>query len=294
MNEAAATNYARRMARVLDHIDQHPDGDLRLEALAQVAAFSKFHFHRQFAATFGISVQHYVSLSRLKRAAFALACRPELPVIDIALGAGFQTPDSFAKAFRKAFGVSPSAFREAPDWTAWHAATSPQTQARKHAMTHYDADQVAIIDFAATPVLTMQHEGPPHLLGATLGRFIAWRRAHGAGPQRTRTFNIFHSDGEGTPQVELACSRLPGLAPGEGMGEGTIPGGRCARLRLTGRSDDLEAPANWLYREWLPASGEVLRDFPLFCERSNFGPGLPESEMVTDLYLPLASGPRAD
>lgn len=288
MNGTAATNYARRMARVLDHIDRHPDSDLRLDALAAVAAFSKFHFHRQFAASFGIPVQAYVSLSRMKRAAFQLACRPEMSVIAVALGAGYESPDSFTKAFRKAFGVSPSAFRERPDWSAWHAAILPQTQARKRAMTDYTADDVAIVHFAATPIVTLHHQGPPHMLGASIGRFIAWRKANGAGPQRTRTFNLFDGDGEGEPQVTLACSRLPGLAPGEGMGEGVIPEGRAARLRLTGPADDLEAPAGWLYRQWLPASGEALRDFPLFCERSNFGPGIPEAEMVTDLYLPLA------
>ncbi|UYV15568.1 AraC family transcriptional regulator [Porphyrobacter sp. ULC335] len=288
MNEAAAENYRKRMARVLDHIDRHPDGDLRLEALAGVAAFSKFHFHRQFAASFGISVQAYVNLSRLKRAAFQLGCRTEMTVIAVALEAGYQTPDSFARSFRKAFGVSPSAFRKNPDWSAWHAAILPQTQARKHAMTLYTSDQVDIVDVAATPVLTLRHDGPPHMLSASIGRFIAWRKANGAGPQRTRTFTIFHADGEGEPQVELACSRLPGLALEEGMGEATIPAGRCARLQLIGPGDDLKDPANWLYREWLPASGEALRDFPLFCERSNFGPGIPEGEMVTDLYLPLA------
>lgn len=288
MNETAAANYARRMTRVLDHIDRHPDGDLRLAALAEVAAFSRFHFHRQFAASFGISVQQYVSLTRLNRAAFQLGCRPEMPVTTVALDAGFQTPDSFAKAFRKAFGASPSAFRESPDWSAWHAAITPQMQARKHAMTHFTAGEVDIVEIAAIPVLTLRHDGPPHMLNATIGRFIAWRKANRAGPKATRTFNIFHADGEGEPRLELACSRLPGLAPGEGMGEGVIPAGRCARLRLTGRSDDLEAPAGWLYREWLPASGEALRDFPLFCERSNVGPGLPDADMVTDLYLPLA------
>lgn len=288
MNETAATNYASRMARVLDHVDRHPDGDLSLAALAGVAAFSRFHFHRQFAATFGLSVQAYVSLSRLKRAAFQLACRPDMPVIQVSLGAGYDSPDAFARAFRKVFGVSPSGFRRAPDWNAWHAAIQPQTQARKHAMIQCTAADVTIVDFAATPIITLRHEGPPHMLGESIGRFIAWRRANRAGPQSTRTFNIFSGDGESEPDVTLACSRIPGLAPGEGMGEGVLPAGRCARLRLAGPADDLEAPANWLYREWLPLSGETLRDAPLFAERSNFGPGVPEGAMVTDLFLPLA------
>lgn len=287
MNEAAAANYAKRMARVLDHIDQHPDGDLRLDALSQVAAFSKFHFHRQFGATFGIPVQRYVNLSRLKRAAFALGCRPEMKVIDIALSAGFQTPDSFAKAFRKAFGTSPSAFRDSPDWSAWQSAITPHDYARKHLMPVYAPEQVEIVDVPAIAILSLPHDGPPHLLNATLARFIAWRKANGAGPQRTRTFNIFESGPDGAPRVTLACSHLPGLIPGDGMRDSEIPAGRCARLQVTGRGDDLDAPANWLYREWLPGSGEQLRDFPLFCERSNFGPGLPESAMVTELYLPL-------
>ena len=54
--KAALRNYHNRMQRVLDYIDQHLDGDLDLDTLAGIAAFSKFHFHRQFTATFELSV----------------------------------------------------------------------------------------------------------------------------------------------------------------------------------------------------------------------------------------------
>ena len=64
----ALQNYHDRMKRALDHIDRHLDDQLDLEAVSAVAAFSKFHFHRQFTATFGLSVQRYVQLSRMKRA----------------------------------------------------------------------------------------------------------------------------------------------------------------------------------------------------------------------------------
>ena len=292
MNETAAENYRRRMARVLDHIDRHPDGDLRLETLASVAAFSKFHFHRQFGATFGIPVQRYVNLSRMKRAAFALACRTEMPVIEIALAAGFQSPDAFAKAFRAEFGTSPSAFRKAPDWAAWHTAITPYDNARKQIMhADFKPADVEIIDFAQVPILRLSHTGDPAGLNGSIARFIAWRKAHRAGPQIARTFNVFHGGQDVEPEdfrIDLACQAVPGLEPGEGMERAILPAGCCARLRLVGVNDDLEAPATWLYRSWLPQSGEALRDYPLFCERSNFGPGMPGNEMVTDLYLPLA------
>ena len=107
-------------------------------------------------------------------------------------------------------------------------------------------------------------------------------------PQVAWTFNIFHAVDPDAFRIDLACQAMPRLERGEGMERASIPAGRCARLRLVGGHDDLEGPANWLYRNWLPASGEALRDYPLFCERSNFGPGIPENELVTDLYLPLA------
>lgn len=57
---AALDHYHARMQRVLDDIDRHLDDDLDLETVSGVAAFFKFHFHRQFKATFGLSLHRYV------------------------------------------------------------------------------------------------------------------------------------------------------------------------------------------------------------------------------------------
>jgi AraC-like DNA-binding protein len=112
--KAALENYHDRMQRVLDHIDQHLDDDLGLEAVSGIAAFSKFHFHRQFTATFGLSVHRYVQLARMKRASYRLAYRDVQSVTDIAMDAGYDAPDAFARAFRRRFGQSPSSFRKSP------------------------------------------------------------------------------------------------------------------------------------------------------------------------------------
>ena len=72
--KTALEHYHARMQRVLDHIEQHLDDDLDLDVLSRVAAFSKFHFHRQFSALFGISPHRYVQLARMKGSAPA-ECR---------------------------------------------------------------------------------------------------------------------------------------------------------------------------------------------------------------------------
>ena len=94
---AALQNYHARMQRVLDHIDRHLDDNLDLDTLSSVAAYSKYHFHRQFTATFGLSVHRYIQLARMKRASYRLAYRDDQSVTQIAMDAGYDAPDAFAR-----------------------------------------------------------------------------------------------------------------------------------------------------------------------------------------------------
>lgn len=290
---AAFDNYHARMQRVLDHIDRHLDDDLDLETMSDVAAFSKFHFHRQFVATFGLSVHRYVQLARMKRASYRLAYRGNDSVTDIAMDAGYDAPDSFSRAFRQRFGQSPSSFRNSPDWEPWLSAFGPFDNARSKLMHRtFNAGDVMIREVSPTPVAIMEHRGDPATIGATIQRFIAWRKATGLPPKTSPTFNIFHSDLRTTPPGEYRMDLCVGTdrpitTNGERVEAGTIPGGHCAVLRVVGNTDDLEPAALYLYRDWLPVSGEEARGFPLYCQRLAFFPEVAEHEAVAELFLPL-------
>lgn len=144
-------NYHARMQRVLDHIDQHLDRNLDLDELSCVAAFSKYHFHRQFAAAFGLSVHRYIQLVRMKRASYRLAYRDVDSVTEIAMDAGYEAPDAFARAFRQRFSQSPSQFRKSPDWEPWLAALGPLNQARSKLMQRtFAANDIEIRDVSPT------------------------------------------------------------------------------------------------------------------------------------------------
>jgi AraC family transcriptional regulator len=290
---AALQNYQDRMRRVRDHIDRHLDDDLDLDRLSDVAAFSKFHFHRQFTATFGLSVHRYVQLARMKRASYRLAYRGDQSVTNIAMDAGYEAPDAFARAFRQLFGQSPSSFRTSPVWEPWLAAFGPLDIARSKLMQKtFTTDDVTIRNVPTTKVAIMEHRGDPATLPATIQRFIAWRKAAGLHPRTNPTFNVWRSERRPASPAAYSTDICVGtdqpIEPnGEDIKAGEIPGGRCAALRVTGYTDNLEPAALFLYRDWLPASGEEARDFPIYCQRLNFFPEVAEHETVADVFLPL-------
>ncbi|MBO9622608.1 MAG: AraC family transcriptional regulator [Sphingomonas sp.] len=292
MTTEAERRYLARFQRVLDHVDANLDAVLDVDTLAAVATFSPFHFHRQFAELTGVTIHRYVQLARLKRASYALAFR-DAPVTEVALASGYGGSEAFARAFRARLGQTPSEFRRSPDWEPWAAAIAPLDRARRLPMTiaFTDAD-VRILDFPETRVAMLTHRGDPAAIGDTVRRFIAWRHANGLPPARSRTFNLLHDDPATAPPEQFRLTICAGTdrAPGpneHGVVEGRIPAGRCAVVRLTGSSDDLKPAVHFLYADWLPRSGEELRDFPVFAERVRFFPDVPENEAITDIYLPL-------
>jgi AraC family transcriptional regulator len=113
MKKRHEQTYAQRFRRVLDFIDRHLDEDLSGARLSRVAHFSKFHFQRQFSNYVGTTPTRYIQLARLRRASYRLAFNSLERITDIALQAGFESPESFSRAFKRAFGQSPSAFRVA-------------------------------------------------------------------------------------------------------------------------------------------------------------------------------------
>jgi AraC family transcriptional regulator len=285
--------YHTRLQRVLHHIEAHLDDDLSVEALSSVAAFSKHHFHRQFAASFGIGVYKYVQMTRLKRASYRLAFRNDMLIIQIALDSGYEAPEAFARAFKQRIGQTPGGFRKRPDWQHWQAVYQPISETRtKHMKRNHRDAEVTIVEVQDTHVAVLEHRGDPALIGNTIQAFIAWRKQVGLPPRISATFNIFYNDPNETPPVDFRldlCAEIHNAVAANTAGviAKVIPGGRCAVLRHTGSDDGLGNAIDYLYADWLPRSGHEPRDFPLYCQRISSFPDVAEHQAVTDIFVPL-------
>jgi AraC family transcriptional regulator len=282
-----ASEYAAKFNKVFDYIDKHIDDELTLEVLSQVAHFSKFHFHRQFSEYAGISVFKYVQLMRLKRASYRLAFNKLEKVVDIALDAHFENPESFSRTFKSTFGQTPSEFRRKPAWQPWNEHYAFPTRERVNQM------EVRIVNFTETKIATLQHQGPAGLINDTVSRFIEWRKATGLSPIKTsQTFGIAYDNPDTTEPEKFRfdiCSSVIKDIPEnpQGVANSVIPAGRCAVVRHLGAHHRIAESIYPLYREWLPNSGESLRDFPLYFHYLNLIPETPEHALETDIYLPL-------
>jgi AraC family transcriptional regulator len=95
------------MHRVLEHIDSHLDEQLDLRALARVAHFSAFHFHRVFFSWTAETLGDYVRRRRVEIAAVRLAGQPRLPILSVAISVGFGSAEAFARAFKARLGGTP-------------------------------------------------------------------------------------------------------------------------------------------------------------------------------------------
>lgn len=99
------------LARVQAHIDEHLQADLPLEALAQLAGMSTFHFCRVFRERLGATPHQFILSRRLARAKRLLwqqgEGRPPLSMVDVALLCGFSSSSHFAAQFKRHTGQTP-------------------------------------------------------------------------------------------------------------------------------------------------------------------------------------------
>ncbi|ERI93971.1 transcriptional regulator, effector binding domain protein [Clostridiales bacterium oral taxon 876 str. F0540] len=99
------------MKNAIDYIEKNLDSEIEYARIAQIAFCSQYHFQRMFAFLTGVPLSEYIRRRRLTLAAFDLQNSKE-KIIDIALKYGYNSPDSFSRAFLVMHGIMPSKARE--------------------------------------------------------------------------------------------------------------------------------------------------------------------------------------
>lgn len=299
---------AELISRALAHIDARLDQALDADTLADCAAMSRFHFHRMFRAHVGCTVAAYVQWRRLQRACALLVSGRE-PVLDVALAVGYDTAQSLAKAMRRELDTTPTAVRrgDAAPWKSWlHAPrtiSSPSPTgapamnvtriadlpkglvaltATARGMVDHSLDRAAGQAFdellpavgraglleAVASVITMLPDSP-HGPDDAHCRFVAGVLFG---------YSMLLNQGE--------CKR-PTFEMSGSLAWQTLASGRYAVFTHIGPYTALHQTWDAIYRDWLPASQETLRDSPPLELSVNSPCDTPPEKLHTEIWLPL-------
>ena len=100
-------NPIERMNQALAYIEAHLADEIDFQHIEKLALYSEYHFRRMFSFLAGIPLSEYIRRRRLTLAALELLHNNGL-VIDVALKYGYNSPDSFTRAFQSLHGVTPT------------------------------------------------------------------------------------------------------------------------------------------------------------------------------------------
>jgi len=293
---------------VLAHAVAHLDEDVSLDALARHAGLSPFHLQRIFAVTTGETPKQLTQRLRLGRAAVMLLATDD-SILDVALACGFQSHEVFIRAFRRRFGMTPSAYRERGFAGSANAASAERHAALVEQINpcvglfriseHQESGRsemtydIAKKELTPQPVLVVRRRIKPADLAKTLaevlGAVFLHAQQHGmalAGQPFTRY--IEWGPGMWTIEAGLPVAALkPDVPPGGDVRAETLPGGPVAATTHTGSYDGLSA-AHAAVEQWIEAQGLKAAGAPWEVYVTDPADYPDTKDWRTDIFWPLA------
>ena len=274
MKEVSVEGWQRRLKRAADLLTARLDDPPLLAELAAAAAVSPFHFHRIWRALTGETVGQ--STLRLRVEASQELLRKEgATVTETAAAVGFGTPQSFARAFRRHTGLTPSMHRGSQEPIARDNRTM----------------KVTIEKRGEVLVVALRREGKPYSdLNATFATLWSWAESTDALKGLQGIYGVQLDDPMSVSERELryeACLALGVASVPEPFRTISLPAGDYACLRHLGPYGGLESDTQCLMGEWLTSSNREPADFPVTYHFLNDPDQVPVEQLMTDILLPL-------
>lgn len=280
-----------RILPVLTHIQTNLDQDLSLETLADGANLSPFHFHRLFQEVIGETVKQYTQRLRLERAAYELKLRQET-ILDVALSNGYQNHETFSRAFKRHFGMTPKSYRR-----HFRLAEEPLSGPQGHLLNHDTAEfrisSVRVQALRPISVAFIRNLGPYETVDTTLfDQLQKWAADRDWLTDDSLLLAIGHDDPTVTPAEKLrydACLEVPEPFPPDGrIGHQETPTGLFAAVTYVGPYGPvMEQAYSAIFHHMMRLKHYTLIGLPAIeiYRTTRINPSYALNE--TDIYLPV-------
>lgn len=233
----------------LKYIEKNITEDLSPEEISKHIYLSSFHFQKIFSLLTGMSLGEYIRNRRLSLSALEL-CQGDVKVIDVAYKYGYETPESFSKAFTRFHGVTPnSAKREGATLKSFAPLIIKIKLEGGHFMDY------RIEKKEAFEVLAMTRTFNQETSMQEIPKFWAEFMAKGYNEKVCGMFGMCHSMNEGVFKYSIADPYKSGTEVPEGFETFEVPAFTWAMFTCVGPMPKaIQETWQRVYSEWLPNS----------------------------------------
>ncbi len=286
-------NYLAHVQRGLELIEAHLDEDLDAGDVARAAGISQWHFQRIFKALTNDTLKAYIRARRFATALASLAAG-NTRILEIALAAGFETHESFTRAFKTAFGVTPETYRRGET----RFPIVPRLRIDAEYLAHlqqrvtlepeiYEQRELSLVGMRTCFYgVDSERNNLASKLPALWSEFVP--RLHTLDFVRGVVYGVVQQTSAQSDELEyLACVELsPSVPIPEGLVHWPIPASRRARFTHRGLPTRIDQTVNYIYASWLSRS-EYHHTYAADLEL--YGPGYrPDSEdSLIDYAIPI-------
>lgn len=251
--------YLRKIQEGIDFIEAHLESDIELSEVARAAGMSQWHFQRIFKALTNETLKTYIRSRRFSRALEQLT-NTRLPVLDIALTAGYETQESFTRAFRDCFRLTPSQYRKMGNRSLFvrkvRLDESYLTHLRRNVSLAPDIQQQPAMQLVGLPTDYYGIDSEKNNLGQKLpplwAKFLP-RLEEIADTVPGVCYGVVVPAGPHTEALRylagIEVRSLGALPPG--MVAMEIPASTYARFTHRGPAQNVDATVNYIYSNWL-------------------------------------------
>ncbi|MGC4377523.1 AraC family transcriptional regulator [Fictibacillus sp. Mic-4] len=282
--------YYEGIQKVIDYIEENLKNKISLEDIAKIAGYSMYHFHRIFQSYVKESVSEYIRRRRLTKAAYDILHTKE-KLVDIAIEYQFETHESFTRAFKKMFHVTPGSFRQNNERLLIRE-KQRITEQKLHYLNGGMAmepkivvkDQFTVVGIACSTTLT--ESKVPALWEEFLLRVGEIKNR--ISPDLMMGVSEFATNHVHEDFSYMACVPVSSVYDlPAGMVCKTIPKREYVVVTHKGKLNSLGNAFDYIYGSWLPKSGYELvqgDDFEIYDKRFL---GADNEESQVDIYIPI-------
>jgi AraC family transcriptional regulator len=288
MRTDTKNSYLESINKAISFIESNSTTDIQLKDIATHANLSQYHFHRFFKSLTGDTTKDFLTRLRLEKAALKLK-HSQNDIGQIAFDCGYQNHETFTRAFKDYFGLTPLEYRN----SIAELTTNKQNEYGK-ANIDLNALNVQGPVIKTIPDLHLayiRHTGSYDKVGSSFQKLMFWAATHLVLKLKPVTLGIVHDNPDLTAEQHIrfdACVLLSKeIKPNGEIGYKKIEGGKFAVFTYKGAYEGFYPVYDYIYNVCLFDNKFDLADKPALEWYIKSPPFNKPENFVTDFYVPI-------